>query len=123
MIERRMVDSQGPAPLERHRYEACGRWVLPRVGSAVRWWICYAILMHAAWATLRRPLADAGSGGFDPCVDREVALYLNRPDVQAALHVTDAAGAAPRRFRLCNPDIRFSECGSVSRRRLLAEHC
>ena len=67
--------------------------------------------------------ADSGSTGFDPCVDEEASAYLNRPDVQSALHVADTgSGAPPRHFSLCNPDLRFSEYGTSQSRPVRPEN-
>lgn len=55
--------------------------------------------------------ADSGSAGFDPCVDDEVEAYLNRGDVQAALHANDSAHALPWAWSDCNHRIRYNWCG------------
>ena len=56
---------------------------------------------------------DSGSAGFDPCIDDEVETYLNRPEVQAALHANDSAHALPWAWSDCNQRIHYNWCGLV----------
>jgi hypothetical protein len=44
-------------------------------------------------------------------VDDEVEAYLNRADVQAALHANDSAHALPWAWKDCNPRIKYNQCG------------
>ena len=44
---------------------------------------------------------------YDPCVDLEVATYLNRPEVQAALHV-NASGQLPGPWADCSSIVQYS---------------
>ena len=61
------------------------------------------------------PCADSGSAGYDPCIDDEVEAYLNRGDVQDALHANDSEHALPWAWSDCNHRIRYNWCvvGSV----------
>ncbi|KFM23301.1 Serine carboxypeptidase-like 22 [Auxenochlorella protothecoides] len=43
---------------------------------------------------------------YDPCIDNEVETYLNREDVQRALHVVP--GLAPKRWTGCTHEIQYS---------------
>ena len=43
---------------------------------------------------------------YDPCIDLEVATYVNRPEVQAALHV-NASGELPGPWADCNPLVKY----------------
>ena len=61
------------------------------------------LLSFSAWR------ADSGSANFDPCVDDEVEAYLNRADVQAALHANDSAHALPWAWKDCNPRIKYNQ--------------
>ena len=45
---------------------------------------------------------------YDPCVDLEVAAYLNRPEVQAALHV-NASGQIPGPWADCSPYVKYHQ--------------
>ncbi len=54
--------------------------------------------------------ADSGSAGYDPCIDDEVEAYLNRGDVQAALHANDSAHALPYPWSDCNHRIHYNWC-------------
>ena len=56
--------------------------------------------------------ADSGSAGYDPCIDNEVEAYLNRGDVQAALHANDSAHALPYPWSDCNHRIHYNWCAN-----------
>ena len=49
---------------------------------------------------------------YDPCVDLEVEAYLNRPEVQAALHV-NASGELPGPWQDCSPRVKYHRCSMV----------
>ena len=49
---------------------------------------------------------------YDPCVDLEVATYLNRPDVQAALHV-NTSGQLPGPWADCSDTVKYSRYARV----------
>lgn len=45
---------------------------------------------------------------YDPCVDDEVEVYLNLPEVQKALHANQTAGVLPWKWSDCNGLIQYS---------------
>lgn len=59
----------------------------------------------ALYIRLARTCACAGA--LDPCIDEEVQAYLNRPDVQRALHVNQT-GNLPGPWRDCTPHLNYS---------------
>ena len=44
---------------------------------------------------------------YDPCIDNEVEMYFNRPDVQRALHA-NLTGDLPGPWQTCTQAIRYS---------------
>ena len=46
-------------------------------------------------------------GQYDPCVDNEVATYLNRPEVQQAIHA-NMTGTIPGPWADCTDRITYS---------------
>ena len=49
---------------------------------------------------------------YDPCLDSETELYLNRPEVQAALHA-NVSGTLPGPWQDCTQAIQYSRCAAV----------
>lgn len=47
------------------------------------------------------------AGAYDPCIDNEVAVYLNRPDVQAAMHA-NTTGLIPGPWADCTDLVDYS---------------
>ena len=45
---------------------------------------------------------------YDPCIDNEVEIYMNRPDVQAALHANSSGNTQPGPWVTCTPRIDYS---------------
>ncbi|GAB4817359.1 hypothetical protein N2152v2_004405 [Parachlorella kessleri] len=56
--------------------------------------------------------SDSRAGKYDPCVDDEVTLYLNRPDVQRALHANTTG--LPYPWITCTPQINYSRADLLS---------
>ncbi len=46
------------------------------------------------------------AGDYDPCVDNEVEIYFNRPEVQKAMHANMTGMPGP--WVDCNPNIAYS---------------
>lgn len=51
--------------------------------------------------------APCTAGTYDPCIDNEVAVYLNRPDVQAAMHA-NTTGLIPGPWADCTELVDYS---------------
>lgn len=49
---------------------------------------------------------DGPTGKYDPCVDDAVTLYMNRPEVQRALHANTTN--LPHPWTTCTPYIQYS---------------
>lgn len=45
--------------------------------------------------------------GYDPCIDNEVVVYLNRKEVQEALHVPLPARPAPV-YEVCSSQLVYN---------------
>ena len=45
---------------------------------------------------------------YDPCIDNEVEVYLNRADVQAALHANASGNTQPGPWVVCTPRLSYS---------------
>lgn len=58
---------------------------------------------HPAGASSRHML----KGKYDPCIDSEAQVYLNRPEVQRALHA-NVSGELPGPWQDCTPVISYS---------------
>jgi len=50
---------------------------------------------------------DDNSERYDPCIDNQVELYFNRPDVQDALHANQS-GKIPGPWKTCNEGLEYS---------------
>ncbi len=48
----------------------------------------------------------SAAGDYDPCVDNEVEIYFNRPEVQKAMHANTTGMPGP--WVDCNPNIAYS---------------
>ncbi|PSC70972.1 serine carboxypeptidase 24-like [Micractinium conductrix] len=64
---------------------------------------------HPAGASTRHML----KGAYDPCIDSETEAYLNRPDVQRALHA-NVSGKLPGPWQDCTPRIKYSRSDLLS---------
>lgn len=60
------------------------------------------VAQAASWAG---PLA----GRYDPCIDSEVEEYVNRPEVQSALHA-NVSGSLPGRWSDCSTSVAYNRC-------------
>ena len=50
---------------------------------------------------------------YDPCIDDEVETYLNRPDVQLAMHANTSRHRLPYRWTQCaGAPLNYSQCVS-----------
>jgi len=58
-------------------------------------------------AAHRRSCPPRAEPEYDPCIDNEVELYFNRPDVQAALHA-NTTGDLPGPWTSCTQRIAYS---------------
>ena len=52
---------------------------------------------------------SAPAGRYDPCIDGEVEVYVNRPDVQSALHA-NISGSLPGRWSDCSTVVQYNMC-------------
>jgi serine carboxypeptidase-like clade II len=50
---------------------------------------------------------------YDPCIDDEVTVYLNKPDVQHAIHA-NTSGTLPGPWAGCNELLRYSRADLLS---------
>ncbi len=48
------------------------------------------------------------AGTYDPCIDNEVTVYFNRPDVQAAMHANQSGNALPYPWAGCSDTLQYS---------------
>lgn len=72
-------------------------------------------------AALAARSAIAGSpaalkGRYDPCIDGEVEEYVNRADVQTALHA-NVSGSLPGRWSDCSTVVQYNMCDSTVHQR------
>ena len=58
---------------------------------------------HPAGLALRPALSQPR---YDPCIDNEVEVYFNRPEVQTALHA-NVSGTLPGPWVTCTPTIQY----------------
>ena len=58
--------------------------------------------------------AGVESGGYDPCIDNQVVVYLNRKEVQEALHVPLPARPAPV-YEVCSSQLVYNRCAQPLR--------
>ena len=49
---------------------------------------------------------NSAAGDYDPCVDNEVEIYFNRPEVQKAMHANMTGMPGP--WVDCNSNIAYS---------------
>ena len=73
-------------------------------------------------AALAARSAIAGStaalkGRYDPCIDGEVEEYVNRADVQTALHA-NVSGSLPGRWSDCSTVVQYNMCDSTKHQRI-----
>lgn len=64
--------------------------------------ICLEILQCVLWFLSVISVA----GDYDPCVDNEVEIYFNRPEVQKAMHANTTGMPGP--WVDCNSNIAYS---------------
>jgi pimeloyl-ACP methyl ester carboxylesterase len=69
--------------------------------------------VDASFPTTSSSPSLAFSDEYDPCVDNEVELYFNRPEVQAALHA-NVSGTVPGPWTDCSPRVRYSRSDLLS---------
>jgi hypothetical protein len=62
---------------------------------------------------LTLPSVHVRAGTYDPCIDNEVTVYFNRPDVQAALHANQSGNALPYPWAGCSDTLQYSRCCSA----------
>ena len=69
--------------------------------------------LHLPWphTQLFPPTAAAHAGDpmpYDPCIDNEVSAYLNRPEVQRAIHA-NVSGTQPGPWQACSTELEYSK--------------
>ena len=77
----------------------------PRPPACCRHASCCSACCHPSPRTLH--LLALLAGAYDPCIDSETEAYLNRPDVQRALHA-NVSGKLPGPWQDCTPRIKYS---------------
>lgn len=72
--------------------------------------VCLADAQRLDGPSAARPGPALRQPRYDPCIDGEVETYMNRPDVQAALHANSTADgtAQPGPWVTCTPRIQYS---------------